>query len=302
MHLDPVEKKPLYHFYPGALTLSVGTVGCSFLCSFCQNHGMSMDRPGRAVASFKGKGFATEIEDYCFDTTEGGILSPQAVVKACLDYSARIISFTYNEPSIWFEYARDISILAKAKGIVCTYVSNGYESPEQLAQLPGMIAAANIDLKCFREETYKRIMGGSLEPVKRTIEYLYSHGVVTEVTTLVVPQMNDSEEELRDIAQYLAGISKDIPWHVSAFHPDYQMTDRRATPAKTIIRACELGKEAGLHYVYAGNVYDTGFEATKCPGCKADLISRRGFHSLPLCISGNKCERCGRAIYGRFGE
>lgn len=302
LNIDPIEKKPFYHFRPATRAFSFGTVGCSFLCSFCQNHGLSMNRPGREVSPSAGRSFAADIEDYCTSVSHQHIISPRSIIESSKAHGVDIIAFTYNEPSIWFEYARDVGILAKEEGMQCVYVSNGYASPEQLEQLPSFISAANIDLKSFREETYRKIMGGSLEPVKRTIEYLYSHGVVVEVTTLVVPGMNDSEEELREIAAYLAGISPDIPWHVSAFYPRYKMKDRKRTAPEAILQACKIGKDAGLRYVYAGNISASALDQTCCPSCRAPLVSRSDYLSHIIGLDGNKCKACGTEIYGEFGD
>lgn len=290
IHVDPIEKKPLYHFHPGEPVLSLSTIGCNFSCSFCQNWSISMDKPAPG-----------DIEEYTAERSVGRYMAPQDIVSVCKAKGARLIAFTYNEPSIWFEYAYDIAKLAKEDGIQSVYVSNGFESREQLEYIKNVISAANIDLKSFRDETYRKVMKGRVEPVKATIRYLYEHGVIVEVTTLLVPGSNDSSEEIRDIAEFIAGISRDIPWHISAFHPDYKMMDVGRTPPEAIDRACKIGIEAGLKYIYAGNVINNSFLDTNCPECGARLVTRRtGFDGKTLAIANNSCAKCGARIYGEF--
>ncbi|KWX15443.1 Pyruvate-formate lyase-activating enzyme lateraltransfer candidate [Giardia duodenalis assemblage B] len=291
LHIDPMEKKPLYHYYPGEAILSIGTIGCNFSCKFCQNWSISMDRPG-----------VKDIEDYCLERSEGRILTPDEIVRICKARHIRHIAATYNEPSIWFEYSYDIAQLASKEGISYVYVSNGFESQEQLDALVGVISAINIDLKTFRQETYRKIMGGSLEPVKNSIKFLYNtKKIIVEVTTLIVPDMNDSDEELQDIANFIASVGKDIPWHVSAFHPDYKMLDKKRTPTETLERALEFGKHAGLLYLYAGNVRDTSYMNTNCPQCGELLISRvTGFDGKVCNLRDGHCGKCGAPIYGKF--
>lgn len=250
-----------------------------------------MDRPG-----------VKDIEDYCLERSEGRILTPDEIVRICKARHIRHIAATYNEPSIWFEYSYDIAQLASKEGISYVYVSNGFESQEQLDALVGVISAINIDLKTFRQETYRKIMGGSLEPVKNSIKFLYNtKKIIVEVTTLIVPDMNDSDEELQDIANFIASVGKDIPWHVSAFHPDYKMLDKKRTPTETLERALEFGKQAGLLYLYAGNVRDTSYMNTNCPQCGELLISRvTGFDGRVCNLRDGHCGKCGAPIYGKF--
>lgn len=229
VHMDPMEKKPMYHFYPNQQILSLGTIGCNFKCDFCQNWSLSMTRPA-----------AKDIEDYCRENAHH--YTPESVIQICKNKGTKFIAFTYNEPTIWFEYNVAIARLAKQNGIKCVYVSNGFMSREAREILKDLIDGINIDLKAFKDETYKKIMGGRLENVLDNIEYFYKNGVIVEVTTLVVPGMNDSDEEIEGIARFLAErCGKDIPWHLSAFHPDYKMQDRDRTSTATLERCYKIG-------------------------------------------------------------
>ncbi|TNJ27495.1 Pyruvate formate-lyase activating enzyme [Giardia muris] len=292
IHVDPMEKKPLYHFYPGQRILSLGTIGCNFKCSFCQNWQLSMERPS-----------PKDIEESCFDLAGRELLTPKDVIAYCQRQDIRFIAATYNEPTIWFEYSLDLARLAKDHGIKYVYVSNGFTSTEQLEQLKDIISAINIDLKGFNDAVYRKVMHGSIEPVKNSIRCLYNSNVIVEVTTLVVPGLNDSPEELRAIADFIVSISPDIPWHVSAFHPDYQMQDRPPTSPQTIELALDIGKQAGLKYLYAGNVRLGRYTDTCCPKCKTILVKRPTsfFGEVAVdSLNGNRCAKCGETIYGCF--
>lgn len=292
IHIDPMEKKPLYHFHPGQRILSLGTIGCNFKCSFCQNWSLSMERPS-----------PKDIEEACFDLAGRELLTPKDVVTYCQRHDIKYIAATYNEPAIWFEYSLDIARLAKDYGIKYVYVSNGFLSMEQLERLKDVISAINIDLKGFNDSVYHKVMRGSIEPVKNSIRYLYSNNVIVEVTTLIVPDLNDSPEELRSIANFIASISSDIPWHVSAFHPDYQMQDRPPTSPHTIELALDIGRQAGLKYLYAGNVHLGKYLDTVCPNCKTTLVKRPSTFLGEVVIESlqdNRCGKCGETIYGCF--
>lgn len=243
LHIDPIEKKPLYHFYPGEKVLSLGTFGCNFRCDFCQNYEISQmkdeDRRGQKVNYF-----SDQLDDW----------PPERVVNFALQRKIPMISYTYNEPAIFVEYAHDIMVLAREKGLKNVYVSNGFESTEALEYVGPYLDAANIDIKSFRDEFYRKICGGRLLPVLQTIQDLYKRGVWVEITTLLIPKENDSEEELKQIAEFIAGIDKDIPWHISRFFPCYKMMDKTVTPISTLKRAKEIGESVGLKYVYVGNV------------------------------------------------
>jgi pyruvate formate lyase activating enzyme len=285
--VDPVEKKPLFHFYPGSTAFSIATAGCNFRCRFCQNADISQMPRDRG-----------EIL--------GRPASPEEVVRAAKRYGSRSIAYTYTEPTIFFEYSYDIARLAHAEGIASVYVTNGYMTREMLELFQGVdsdhdpwLDAANVDLKAFRDETYKRVCGARLQPVLDALKAMKELGVWVEVTTLVVPDMNDSEAELRDIAQFIAGeLGVETPWHVSRFHPDYEMRDRDWTPATTLQRAYDLGREAGLRYVYVGNLPGAHLEDTVCPGCGQTVVSRWGFQVTRRNIRDGKCIFCGAMIDG----
>jgi pyruvate formate lyase activating enzyme len=213
-------------------------------------------------------------------------------------HGAQVCTSTYNEPLITTEWAVEIFKLAKPAGFKCGYVSNGHATPEVLEYLRPWLDAYKVDLKCYSDKRYREL-GGVLQHVLDTIKRLHEMGFWVEVVTLVVPTFNDSDEELRDMAKFLAGVSPDIPWHVTAFHSDYKMADVPSTPTKTVLRAAEIGKEAGLNYVYAGNRPGVGnWENTNCPSCDTLLVERQGFHVLRNRVEGGKCPDCGRAIAG----
>ena len=260
LQLDPLEKKPFFHALPGALALSFGMLGCDYHCGYCQNWITSQAiRDPQAIA-------------------RPTVLSPEDIVRCALEYGAPIVTSTYNEPLITSEWAVEVFKAAKARGLKTSYVSNGNGTPEVVDYLRPWLDLYKVDLKGFNYKSYRKL-GGQLKTVLDTIALLVQKGFWVEVVTLIVPGFNDSDEEFRDIARFLAGISRDIPWHVTAFHPDYKMTERGRTPAKALMRAAEIGQAEGLHFVYAGNIPGrTGsLENTYCPTCKALLIERIGF-------------------------
>jgi len=285
--LDPIEKKPLFHFHPGSTAFSIATAGCNFRCSFCQNSDISqMPREqGRIV---------------------GHQAAPEEIVRAAQRSASRSIAYTYTEPTIFFEYSYDIARLANAAGIASVYVTNGYMTPAMLDLFQGIaeehrpwLDAANVDLKAFRDETYKKVCGARLQPVLDALKRMKELGVWVEVTTLVVPGMNDSEAELADIAQFVAAeLGADTPWHISRFHPDYQMVDRGPTPVATLHRAHELGRQAGLRYVYVGNMPDAHLEDTLCPNCGRAVVVRWGFRIRERHIHDGTCAYCHTPIDG----
>ena len=278
-HLDPIEKKPFFHVLPGSLSYSIATVGCNFQCSFCQNWSISQFM--RLYGEVPGKD-----------------LTPEGAVREALDSGASSIAYTYTEPTIFFEYAFDTSRLAREKGIINLFVTNGFITEEAVREIAPYLTAANVDLKAFRDETYRRIMKGSLSGVLNGIRAYRKHGVWVEITTLVVPGQNDSEEELREIAKFIKNLSPDIPWHISRFYPDYKMTDRMPTPIDTLVMAYEIGREEGLRYVYLGNVPGDPRESTYCPNCGSILIERWGFNILENNLRDGKCHSCGEKIAG----
>jgi pyruvate formate lyase activating enzyme len=280
MAVDPIEKKPLFHFYPGSTAFSVATVGCNFRCSFCQN---------------------SEISQMPRD--EGQILGreapPTQLVSGAKHYGCKSIAYTYTEPTVAFEYTYETAQLARQDGIKNVYVTNGYMTAEMLQQFQPYLDAANVDLKAFREDFYRHTCGAHLQPVLDSLKLMKKLGVWVEVTTLIIPTLNDSTEELRDIAVFIAQeLGVETPWHVSRFHPTYRMQDKPITPAATLRRAYEIGLEAGLRYVYQGNISGQGGEDTHCPNCKQVVIRRAGFSVLQRRLREGKCEACGAAIDG----
>ena len=279
-HVDPIEKKPLFHFLPGTRSLSIAAAGCNFQCAFCQNWQISQaPRTGRQIG--------------------GQVVAPRQIVASAIQHRCQSISYTYTEPTVFFELAYDTSVLAREAGIRNVFVSNGYMSPEAVATIAPYLDAINVDLKAFRDETYRRVMHARLAPVLACLKELVRHKVWVEVTTLVLPGMNDSDDELRELAGFIAKeLGPDVPWHVSRFHGDYDMTDTPATPPQTLARAVELGRAAGLSYVYAGNVPGDPSESTFCPRCRAPLIERSGFSIRANHLKDGACPRCGAAVAG----
>ncbi len=262
-HVDPVEKKPLFHYKPGSRTFSMATVGCNFRCSFCQNWDLSQ--------------YPQLNRD---QSLPGGAVSPESLAREAQNQHCRSISFTYSEPTVFFELALETAQAAKPLGIDAIFVTNGYMSAKAIDTLQGWLTAANVDLKCFSEENYKKTCGGKLQPVLDNIRHLHQNGVWLEITTLIIPYFNDSEEELASIAEFIAEVDPAIPWHVSAFHPDFQMTNRPRTPYESLLAACRLGTEAGLHHIYTGNIPGGHYEHSFCRHCKETLIRRSGFQVL----------------------
>ncbi|WP_300159879.1 AmmeMemoRadiSam system radical SAM enzyme [Solidesulfovibrio sp.] len=280
-NLDPVEKKPLYHFLPGSLTFSFGTMGCNLSCSFCQNYSLSQPpRQGKAVA--------------------GERATPADLVAAAKRSGAASISYTYSEPTIFFELAQDTATLAREAGLRNILVSNGFQSRACLEALAGLVDAANIDLKAMDPAFYEEVCGARLSPVLKNLAHMRRLGWWLEVTTLLIPGRNDDAGQLRRLAGFLAGeLGPDTPWHLSRFHPDFAMRDVPATSAESLERAWAIGREAGLHYVYVGNVPDEARSATYCPSCGARVIERQGMGLRAARTRGGKCVACGAAIAGR---
>ncbi|MCS6957000.1 MAG: AmmeMemoRadiSam system radical SAM enzyme [Aquificaceae bacterium] len=279
MNVDPIEKKPLYHFLPGTFSLSIGTVGCNFSCKFCQNWEISQYPQTHQYKVF------------------GKKMHPEEVVKLAQDYGTPSISYTYNEPVIFFEFSYDVMRIAKEKGIRNVFVTSGYETEEAIDTALPYLDAMNIDLKSFSDEFYKKICGARLKPVLKTIEYAFKRGIWIEITTLLIPGYNDSEEEIREIARFIAGLSKDIPWHVSRFFPAYRMLDVMPTPLDTLERAYHIGKEEGLNFVYVGNYWNVNLESTYCPSCGERVIERHQYRTLNFLKEG-KCPKCGYSLPG----
>ena len=284
IHNDPIEKKPLFHFLPSSKSLSIATVGCNFFCINCQNYSISQVR-------------LEGVDDRIF----GDYYPPEQIIDIAKRNGSQSISYTYTEPTIFSEYALDVMRLIKDRGerIYNVFVTNGYMSDRLIDSLSGFLDAANIDLKSFSDEFYKRVCKARLSPVLNTIKRFYSLGIHIEITTLLIPSMNDSESELKQIAEFISSVSPDIPWHISRYHPDYKL-NLPPTPVEKIDQAREIGQKVGLKYVYAGNVWGDEGENTYCPGCKRLLVKREGFFVEENNIVDSKCRFCGYKIYGKF--
>lgn len=278
--VDPVEKKPLFHYRPGSSTFSVASFGCNLVCPFCQNHSLSrgLDHPPKKF---------------------GESHTPKQVVSTAADSRCDSISFTYSEPILMFEFARDVAKIAREEGIDIVFVTNGQATRDAAKALSGFLQAANVDLKSFSRSQYREVLGGSLPATLRTIETFLEAGVWVEVTTLVIPGFNDDDKTLHAIAAYLHSLSPDVPWHVSRFHPAHLWSHRPATPAATLSRARDIGLGQGLRYVYTGNLPGDAGEKTRCPGCGAVLIDRVGFGVRRISLDGTRCPNCGECIAGR---
>jgi pyruvate formate lyase activating enzyme len=287
---DPIEKKPLFHFLPGTNSYSIATIGCNFQCGFCQNWRISQHAREQGAAIPGG-------EDM------GGEVSPKEVVRQALETSCASISYTYTEPTIYFEYAYDCMRLAVEQGLKNVFVTNGYQSAECVEACQGLLHAANVDLKSFSDEFYKSECKARLKPVLETLKRMHAAGIWLEVTTLLIPGKNDDPKELAQLAGFLAReLSPDLPWHVSAYTPRYQYT--RGGPGPTPVRSLEMalavGKEAGLNYIYAGNVPGHGSESTNCPDCGQRLVTRRLFSVKANHLDRGRCPNCGTAIPGTW--
>lgn len=285
LQVDPVEKKPFFHILPGSDALTFGMLGCDFHCGYCQNWITSQ-----------------AMRDTDSDISSNYIkrISPEQLVSYALRSGAGIIASSYNEPLITSEWAVDIFKVAQQAGLKCVYVSNGNTTPEVLDYLHPYLVGYKVDLKTMQDRQYRKL-GGTLENVLDSISMAYESGLMVEVVTLVVPGFNDSTEELIDAGRFIASVSRDIPWHVTAFHPDYKMTDPPSTSINTLIRAAEIGQEAGLNYVYAGNIpgRTKEYEHTLCPNCGTHLIERYSYviESYNLTEDGT-CPRCDTKIPG----
>ncbi|MCX6094736.1 MAG: AmmeMemoRadiSam system radical SAM enzyme [Candidatus Bipolaricaulota bacterium] len=277
--IDPIEKKPMFHFYPGSRAYSIATVGCNFTCQNCQNHFISQyphQHDGRLV---------------------GDAAEPDEIVQEAIRTGCRSIAYTYTEPTIALEFYLEVMRRARAADLANVWVSNGYFSHDTADALLPWLDGINIDLKGISDEFYHRVVGGNVRPVLDSIERVHEEGVWVEVTTLVIAELNDSNDELRWTAEAIAGISTSIPWHVSRFFPAFRMIQHAPTPVETLERARRIGLDVGLHYVYLGNVPDEG-EETHCPSCGAVVIRRRGYFVWENRLTGGTCPSCGAPVDG----
>jgi pyruvate formate lyase activating enzyme len=316
--IDPIEKKPLFHFLPGTPIFSLGTYGCPFACDFCQNWQQSQSPKliKQDTAHQSGSAFVNRLTR--FISANSTPLPPKKIVDYCLQNHLPSIAFTYNEPAIFAEYAADTMKLAKKHQIRGVFVSDGYESPEALELLDPYIDAYNIDLKGATEDFYWKYCHVHLEPVLKTIKDIYHRSKWLEITTLLIPKLNTSEQHLSWIADFIKSLSPDIPWHISAFYPAYKMTDIPSTDYQTLQKACQIGKRAGLNYVYTGNTSpipsalrhsgqgktspsNINTESTYCPQCHQLLISRQGFTATiekDFDPQTGQCRNCHHTIPG----
>ena len=278
-HVDPIEKKPLFHVMPGSTSFSIATVGCNFHCKHCQNHTISQVEPNAPI--------------------RGALQTPQEIVQHAIHNGCSSISYTYTEPTIFYEYAYDTARIAHEAELKNIFVTNGYISTAALAAIAPFLDAANIDLKGFSEEFYRDIVHARLSETLDSIIDYRAKGIWLEITTLIIPGLNDSDSQLQGIAQFIAAnLGIDTPWHVSQFYPTYKLTDRPRTPVSTLRRARDIGRAAGLRYVYEGNVPGEGGENTYCPSCSAVLIKRFGYAIETNIISSGACPDCGTTIAG----
>ena len=278
-NIDPIEKKPLFHFLPGTLSYSMATVGCNFICEFCQNYQISqMPRDEGRIT--------------------GANLSPEEIVRDAVRTGSASIAYTYTEPTIYFEYALETARLASKQGIKNVFVTNGYMTEEALDMIGTDLSAANVDLKAFSDDFYKKLCQARIKPVKDTIQRMVERGIWVEVTTLLIPTYNDSFEELTELARWLAGVSPDIVWHISRFHPTYRLTQKDPTETEAIHQALKIGHDAGLGYVYSGNVWGDAGEKTLCHNCGENLIDRVGYNISSVRIEKGLCFNCQTEIPG----
>lgn len=281
-NIDPIEKKPLFHLLPGSLSYSIATVGCNFRCLHCQNYDIS------------------QYPRLHSGSIIGSSVTPETVVDSAAEHGCQSISYTYIEPTIFFEFAYDCAILAHDRGIKNVFVSNGYTSPEATRKIAPYLDGNNIDLKAFTDKFYREVCGAKIAPVLETIGLMKELGVWVEVTTLVIPGWNDSDSELQEIARFIKSIDPQMPWHVTRFHPTFKMTDRGATPSATLQRARQIGMAEGLEYVFVGNIPGEGGEDTICPKCNRTVVERRGFSIVSKHLDNGKCGNCGTEIAGVF--
>ncbi len=280
-NIDPIEKKPFFHVLPGSLSYSIATPGCNFACAFCQNHEISqMPRATRMIA--------------------GDEVSPEDIVRQAKKSGCKTIAYTYTEPTIYFELSYDTAKIAHDFDIKNVFVTNGFMTPEMIEMIAPYLSAANVDLKSFRDEFYKKQCGAKLAPVLDSLKKMKSLGIWVEITTLLIPTLNDSEGELKDIAEFIASLGREIPWHISRFHPQFKRRELPPTPLSSLHRAAEIGKQAGLKYVYCGNVPGDNGENTYCFNCRYLLIERYGFRVTGVNLIWNKCANCGAVLEGIF--
>ncbi len=279
--IDPVEKKPLYHVLPGSTSYSIATVGCNLQCSFCQNADIAqMPRSSGMIT--------------------GADINPEDIVFQAIRANCKSIAYTYTEPTVYFEFAFDTAQIAHENNLINIFVTNGFMSHKVIEKIAPFLTAANVDLKAFNDKFYQKYCKARLEPVKENLKTMKALGIIIEVTTLLIPGLNDGREELEALALFIKDeLGPQIPWHISRFHPCHQMTDRSTTPLETLKAAYEIGKRAGLYNVYAGNAPELGLENTFCHPCGAMLVQRTGYNTDSN-IKDGKCPNCESKVYGIF--
>jgi pyruvate formate lyase activating enzyme len=278
LNLDPIEKKPLYHFLPGSRSFSLAAMGCNFSCRFCQNHSISMVGDEGAI--------------------EGEAVSPERLVEMAREKRARSISYTYTEPTVFFELVLETAKLARAAGLRNVLVSNGYMTGKALALLGPFLDGANIDVKSFSEEFYKKYCAARLGPVLDTVAAMRGMGIWLEITTLLIPGLNDDRRELAALIGFITRLDVNIPWHVSRFFPQHRLLAIEPTPANAIHDALQLGSSMGLKFVYGGNLDDLAWSDTRCPACGRVLIERRGYRVADIGLAAGACRWCAAKVPG----
>jgi len=280
-HADPIEKKPLYHFLPASTSYSVAAMGCNFKCVFCQNNSLSV----------------VQGENYIY----GEAISPEQLVQTALRYGSQSISYTYSEPTIYFELMIETAKLAKDKGLKNVMVTNGYMSSHALGEIAPYMDGANIDLKAFSDDFYKKYCGARLAPVLETIKGMREKGIWIELTTLLIPGLNDDPGEIKELISFILSVDDTIPWHMSRFYPQHKLTDVPPSSPAAISDFLETATEMGLKYLYAGNVSSGKWDDTRCPRCNTTLIERNGYFTRVLDFTDGQCGTCGHAIPGIWG-
>jgi pyruvate formate lyase activating enzyme len=281
--VDPIEKKPIFHLKPGSSSYSIATVGCNLKCTFCQNANiaqMPQDNNG---------------------LIQGQNLNPEQIVEQAVKTGCGSISYTYTEPTVFFELALNTAKLAKKAGLLNVFVTNGYMSTELIEMVSPYLDAANVDLKAFDDKFYQKYCKARLEPVKENIKKMKQMGIWVEITTLLIPGLNDNKNDINAMAKFIASeIGKDTPWHISRFHPCYNMMDRPPTPISSLEMVYNAGKKAGLYYVYIGNVPGGSYENTHCHSCNALLVKRSGYNIKNYLHDNKKCPNCNTIVHGIY--
>lgn len=281
LHIDPIEKKPLFHVAPGSSSFSMATAGCNFQCKFCQNHDISQVKRSEDIENF------------------GQIVTPEQIVGMAEQNNCQSIAYTYTEPTIYYEYAYETAKFAHEKKILNVFVTNGYINSDPLKNISPLLDAANIDLKSFNNDFYRTLVGAKLSPVLETLKLMKELNIWVEVTTLIIPGMNDSPNELNQLANFIkTEMGEETPWHISRFYPQHELTDIPPTSNGTLEQALEIGNKNELRYVYVGNVPGNRAENTVCYNCKKIVIKRRSYQIVEYHIDAGKCEYCGAVLDG----